>query len=118
MRILENLLMIRQNVIKMYKQYDYIAGPILKFIMIYIIINMFISKISYEGAFTNPVLVLFISLIGVVLNDKGILLGTVVLVPLYVLTLNPILAAILFIFLIVIYILFMRLFPKEVCLLL
>ncbi|WP_054741635.1 hypothetical protein [Cellulosilyticum ruminicola] len=113
MRILENLLMIRQNVIKMYKQYDYIAGPILKFIMIYIIINMFISKISYEGAFTNPVLVLFISLIGVVLNDKGILLGTVVLVPLYVLTLNPILAAILFIFLIVIYILFMRLFPKE-----
>lgn len=113
MKILENLLMIRQNVIKMYKQYDYIVGPILKFIMIYIIINMFISKISYEGVLTNSILVLFISLIGTVLNEKGILLGTVVLAPCYILTLNPVLAGIVFVFLFLLYILFMRLFPKE-----
>lgn len=113
MKILENLLMIRQNVIKMYKQYDYIVGPILKFIMIYIIINMFISKISYEGVLTNPILVLFISLIGTVLNEKGMLLGTVILAPCYILTLNPVLAGIVFVFLFLLYILFMRLFPKE-----
>lgn len=113
MKILENLLTIRQNVIKIYKQYDYIVAPILKFVIIYIIINMFISKISYEGVLTNPILVLFISLIGAVLNEKGMLLGAVILVPFYILTLNPILAGIVGVFLLLLYILFMRLFPKE-----
>lgn len=113
MKMIERLLTIRQSIIKMYKQYDYIIGPILKFIIIYSILNMFISKIGYEGTLSNPILVLFISLIGTVLPDKGILFGGVFLVPFYILTLNPILAGIIFVFLLNLYLLFMRLFPKE-----
>lgn len=113
MKTVEKLLTIRQNIIKMYKQYDYIAEPLIKFIVIYIILNMLMMTTGYEGTLSNPILVLFISLIGTALPPKGILLGCVVLSPLYILTLNPILAGIVFIFLAVLYVLFMRLFPKE-----
>nr|WP_302595816.1 hypothetical protein [uncultured Cellulosilyticum sp.] len=113
MKAIERLLTLRQNIIKWYKQYEYITAPILKFIMIYIILNMLIIKTGYQGALSNPIIVLFISLIGTALPEKGILLGSVILTPLYGLTLNPILAGIVFLFLVILYLLFMRLFPKE-----
>lgn len=113
MKTIEKLLTLRQNIIKWYKQYDYITAPILKFIMLYIILNMLIIKTGYQGALSNPIIVLFIGLIGTALPEKGILLGSVILTPLYALTLNPILAGIIFIFLVILYLLFMRLFPKE-----
>ncbi len=113
MKIVEKLLSIRQSIIKLYKQYDYVTTPILKFTMIYIILNMLIIETGYQGTLSNPIMVLFISLIGSVLPDKGMALGSVILIPLYGLSLNPILAGIIFIFLVILYLLFMRLFPKE-----
>ena len=113
MNIIEKLLIIRQAVIRFYKKYDYVASPLLKLVSIYMILSILTKTVGYQGALNNPVFLLLFSIIGAVLPEKGMLLAGVVIVPLCAIKLNPILGGILFIFLAVLYLLFMRVFPKE-----
>lgn len=113
MKLNETLLIIRQNLIKMYKQHETIILMLLKFISIFSIITMIGSSVGYIGVFNKIEVVLFLSLLGTFLPEKWISLGFVLLTPLYVIMVNLVLGITSFVFLWMLYLLFMRLFPKE-----
>lgn len=113
MRPNETLLIIRQNLIKSYKKYEYMLIPLLKFIIIFSVIRMISSSVGYIGVLNKIGIVLFLSLVGTFLPEKWLILGFVLLMPIYVVMVNPILGIAGFIFLWLLYLLFMRLFPKE-----
>lgn len=109
----ETLLLMRQNLIKIYKKYENVLIPFIKFIIVFSVINMLGDYVGYKGTLNKVEVVLFLSLMGTFLPDKWMILGTVILIPLYIALVNPILGIITFIFFWVLYLLFMRLFPRE-----
>ncbi len=113
MNLNETLLIMRQNLIKIYKQYETIILMFLKFIVVFSVISMIGDSIGYIGVLNKVEVVLFLSLLGTFLPDKWMVLGFVILTPIYIVMVNLILGAISFLFLWVLYLLFMRLFPKE-----
>ncbi len=113
MKLNETLLIIRQNLIKIYKQYETIVLMLLKFIIVFSIITMIGSSVGYIGVFNKMEVVLFLSLVGTFLPEKWIILGFVLLTPIYVTVVNMVLGIATFLFLWVLYLLFMRLFPRE-----
>lgn len=109
----DTLLIIRQNLIKIYKQYEYIIMPFLKFIIIFSVITMISTSFGYIGIFNKVEVVLFLALLGTFLPEKWMILGFILLMPVYIAMANIVLGVIAFLFLGVLYLLFMRLFPKE-----
>ena len=109
----ENLLSIRQNFIQIFKKYEYIAIPTLKFISIFMCVNILQDIVRYNGKLSNILVVAAISLIGSFVSAQTILLGSVFLVSFCVAATNLILGIITFVALVVIYFAFMRFFPKD-----
>jgi len=103
----------RQNLIRIYKQHEYIIMPFLKFIIIFSIITMMSLSVGYIGIFNKVEVLLFLSLVATFLPEKWMVLGFVLLMPVYIAMSNIVLGGIWFFFLWVLYLLFMRLFPKE-----
>lgn len=113
MKTIEILLIIRQNLIRFYKKYDHIIFLLLKFILIFSTIRMLGLSVGYQGMLGGAMSILFLALIGTFLPEKWLILETIILVPLYIMNTNLVLAGVIFVFLMVLYLLFMRLFPKE-----
>ncbi|WP_069999867.1 hypothetical protein [Cellulosilyticum sp. I15G10I2] len=113
MKLNETLLIIRQNLIKIYKQYETVILMLLKFIIVFSVITMIGSSVGYIGVFNKVEVVLFLALLGTFLPEKWMVLGFVLLTPVYVAMVNLVLGIVSFVFLWVLYLLFMRLFPKE-----
>ncbi|PHV71202.1 hypothetical protein CS063_05790 [Sporanaerobium hydrogeniformans] len=109
----EALFIMRQNVIKLFKQYEYILLPSIRFVIAVLAINLLITTIGYVGPLSKIPLVLFMALLATFLPDKWMILGCVIIIPLFLISSNLILSVIVFICLWVMYLLFMRLFPKE-----
>lgn len=109
----EALLTIRQNLITVFKKYEYIIIPVLKFILCFSALRMLIQNIGYEGIFKNIFIQLVISLIGAFVSAGCIGIGTILLASLLVMANNMILGTMLFLFLCLVYILYGHLFPKE-----
>lgn len=113
MSLNEMLLRIRQSMIQAFKKQEYILLPLLKFIAIFLGIRTLMLATTYDGGLSGIVAMLFIALIGTFLPAKWINLAIVILVPVFILRANLILAAVAFLILWVIYLLFMRLYPTE-----
>lgn len=113
MKTNETLLMLRQNLIKKYKQYETIILVFLKFIILLSGLMMIVSSIGEVGFLHKIEVILFFAILGTFLPDKWILLGVVLLVPMYMASVNLALGVITFLFLWTLYLLFMSLFPKE-----
>ena len=109
----EALLSMRQNIISEFKKYEYINLPFMKFILIFSAIHMLITATNYTGALSGVIAVMFLALIGTFVSAQWILIGSILLTTLFILPANPIFAILMFILLTILYLAFMRLFPKE-----
>ncbi len=109
----EALLSMRQNMISEFKKYEYIILPFMKFILIFSAIHMLITATNYTGALSGVIAVMFLALIGTFVSAQWILIGSILLTTLFILPANPIFAILMFILLTILYLAFMRLFPKE-----
>lgn len=109
----EALFIMRQNIIKLFKQYEYIILPSIRFLIAAMTINLLIATIGYTGPLSTIPIVLFMALLATFLPDKWMILGCVFMIPLLIFRNNLILSIIVFVVLWVLYLLFMRLFPKE-----
>ena len=109
----EALLSMRQNIISEFKKYEYIILHFMKFILIFSAIHMLITATNYTGALSGVIAVMFLALIGTFVSAQWILIGSILLTTLFILPANPIFAILMFILLTILYLAFMRLFPKE-----
>lgn len=109
----EVLLGMRQNIISQFKKYEYIIWPFIKFIFIFTGIHMLVSATNYTGILDGVLGNLFLALIGTFVSANLILLGTIILVTLFVLPVNPIFAVLMLVILTILYLGLLRFFPKE-----
>ena len=113
MSLNETLLRMRQSIIQAFKKKEYILLPVLKFIVIFLGIRTLMLATTYEGGLSGIITMLVIALIGTLLPPKWINLAMVILVPIFILSANLVLAIVSFVILWIIYLLFMRLYPTE-----
>ena len=113
MKSSEALLTIRQNLISIFKQYEMILLPIIRFIVSFIGLHMLIDAVAYTGTLSHIIPMIAIALIGAFASAEWIEVASIFLVFVTLLPSNPILAGLFFLALIMIYILYGRLFPRE-----
>ncbi len=109
----ETLLGARQNLIRVFKKYEYMLLPLLRFIVTVSALRMLIIVTNYTGTFSGLLPTFVLALIATFVSAQWILLGSIFLAFLFIFSTNPILAIIVFCMLMLLYIGFMRLFPKE-----
>ena len=109
----EVMLTIRQNLISAYKQSEAFVLPLLKFILCLSTLRILKEVTKYEGACGSIFILIGIALVGAFASAETVELIGILLSVIFVLPANPIFAGVLFVGLIMIYILFGRLFPKE-----
>lgn len=113
MKLNETLLTMRQNIIKIYKEYAYAINPLMKFVLIFSILKMLSDTVGVYGAFDSIFAIFIMSVLGIFLSPKALIIGVMFIIPLYVMPVNPVLGVVLLIAFIILYLLFMRLYPKE-----
>lgn len=109
----EILLGVRQNIISEFKKYEYIVLPLVKFIFILSSIHMLALTTNYTGILSGVLGIVFLSLIGTFVSAKWILVGSIVLTTVFILPANPIFALLLLVLFTILYLGFLRFFPKE-----
>lgn len=109
----EVLLTIRQNLISAYKKGEIFILPILKFILCLSTLRILKGVTRYDGAWGSIFILMGIALVGAFASAETVELVAILISVIFLLPANPIFAAVLFIGLIMLYILFGRLFPKE-----
>ena len=109
----EMLLIIRQNLISIFKRYESLIVPIVRFIISFSALRMLKEATSYHGVLSGTLVLIGLALIGSFASAEWIIVWTIFLVTFFTFPLNPILALILFGIMCIIYILYARLFPKE-----
>lgn len=113
MKYNEALLTIRQNLINVFKRYEYIVLPILRFALSFSALRMLKDATAYDGILSGMIAMITFSLIGAFASAEIIELCSIFLVALFLLPTNPIMAILLFLALGMVYILYGRLFPRE-----
>lgn len=109
----EALLAIRQNLVSIFKRYESIIIPILRFIISFSALRMLKEATSYSGALSGTLVLIGFALIGSFASAEWIIILTIFLATFFMIPSAPILAIMLFGILCMIYILYARLFPKE-----
>ena len=107
------LLQARDGIIKFYKKYERFIIPILRFLMIVSVLLVMSSAIGYAKPLTKTVVVLIMGLIGVFLSPQLLILFLILLTSLHALAGSLEAGLIVFSLLLMIYLLFVRLYPKE-----
>ncbi len=109
----ETLLSARQNIISEFKKYEYIIVPFIKFIFIFTGVYILKGATNYTGALGGMLAIMLLSLIGTFVSAEWILIGSILMATFFILPANPVFAILIFVILTIIYLAFMRLFPKE-----
>ena len=109
----EVLLTMRQNLISAYKKSERFVLPILKFILCLSTLRILKEVTRYDGALGSIFILMGIAFIGAFASAQTIQLMAILLSVIFILPTNPIFAVVLFVTLMMLYILFGRLFPKE-----
>lgn len=109
----EAVLTIRQNLIRLFKQYEVIFIPMLRFICSLSALNLLKDMTSYTGILSGPIVMMGLALIGAFASANTIVMTTMILTTIFVSGFNLILAVILFIAMCMIYFLYAKLFPRE-----
>ncbi len=109
----EVLLGMRQNIISEFKKYEYIILPFVKFIFILSAIHMLVSATNYTGILSSILAIIFLALIGTFVSAQWILVGSILITTVFILPANPIFAVLMFVLLTILYLGFLRFFPKE-----
>lgn len=113
MEFIESILILRQEIIKIYKKYEYIIMPLVKFICLFIVLDRLRFLTNYSGFLGSVWMMLITAFIGIFLPTKWIILIGIIWLPIFMFSANPILASITFVALVILYLLYMRFFPKE-----
>ena len=113
MKFKETILMLRKIVITIFKHYESKILPVFRFMLSFYVLNMFKEGLNYDGALNHIIITLGLALIGAFASAECIGLCSIFLVVAYLLPTNLILAMVLFVVLIIVYILYGRLFPRE-----
>ncbi|HHX63076.1 MAG TPA: hypothetical protein GX707_20550 [Epulopiscium sp.] len=107
------LLQVREELINFYKKYEKILMPLLKFIMTVSVLLLISDTIGYAKPLTKTTIILMMGLMGVFLSPQLIMLLFILLTSLHVGAGSLEVGLIVFIFLLIIYLLFVRLYPLE-----
>ncbi|NLM12773.1 MAG: hypothetical protein GX209_03375 [Epulopiscium sp.] len=103
---------VREMIISYYKRYERIIFPILRFIASFIIF-LFISRMGYAVVLTKlPVGILF-GIVGTIIPAQWFFLLTIFLVSTHLAFVSIEAAVLVFLFLMIIYLLYIRMFPKQ-----
>lgn len=109
----EALLIIRQNLVSVFKRYESILIPILRFIITFSALRMLKGATSYNGVLSGILVLIGLAFIGSFAPAEWMIIGSIFLTTFFVFSSNPVLAILLFGILCMVYILYARLFPKE-----
>lgn len=109
----EMILVFRQNCIKLYKTYERLFFPMIKFILILVVLLGINSSIGYMSILNKSVTCMGIALVSMFLPITWILILFMLITTLHIAAFNLILGGIVAIIFIVLYCLYIRLYPKE-----
>lgn len=113
MRPNESILIFRDKVIQFYKMYEKICIGMAKFLSIVFMLITINKTIGYASAFTKSYTILAVALVSVLLPSQYIMLIIMSIITIHLLSFNIILGIGSGIIFIALYILFIRLYPKE-----
>lgn len=109
----ESILIARDKALQFYKMYEKIWIGMAKFISIILVLVSINRAIGYAPTFTNSYVIAVIALISVLLPAHYMMLMIMGIVTVHLMTLNLIIGSIALLVFLCIYILFIRLYPKE-----
>lgn len=110
---LSNLLEIRDQLISIYKKNERFIMPVIKFIMTVSVLMLLNNATGYAKPLSKTSVILMIGLVSVFLPPQLIMLAFILVTSLHALAGSLEAGIVVFILLIIIYLLFIRLYPKE-----
>jgi len=110
---LNQILLIRNQCINIYKRYERFIIPLLKFLLIISVLIMINSTLGYAQVLTKTTVILMIGLVGVFLSSQMIMMLFMLMISFHIGAQSLEAGGIIFAFLLMIYLLFVRLYPKE-----
>lgn len=110
---MDELFQIRDYLITAYKRYERFIIPVLKFITIMIILLGISSTIGYSKVLTKTIIILIMALLGALSSVKLLMFELILLVSFHIGSVSIEVGVIAFLILFIIYLLFVRLYPKE-----
>lgn len=110
---LNQILQIRDQCISIYKRYERFMIPLFKFLLIISVLLMINNTLGYAQVLTKTSVILLIGLVGVFLSSQMIMMLFIIIISLHFGAQSLEVGGIIFIFLVMIYLLFVRLYPKE-----
>lgn len=110
---LNQILQIREQCINIYKRYERFIVPLLKFLFIISVLLMINNTLGYAPVLTKTTVILMIGLAGVFLSPQMIMMLFIFMISFHIGAQSLEAGAIVFTLLLMIYLLFVRLYPKE-----
>lgn len=109
----EMILVFRQNSIKLYKTYERIFFPIIKFLLVLTVLLGINTSIGYMSVLNKAVVCMGIAVVAMFLPVSCIIIIFMVVTTIHIATFNLWLGAIVAISFLVLYCMYVRLYPKE-----
>lgn len=107
------LLQVRDQLINFYKKYERFILPLLKFVLTASVLFIVSNTIGYAKPLTKITVILVMGLVGVFLSPQLIMLFFILVTSLHVAAASLEVGLMVFVLLLIIYLLFIRLYPKE-----
>lgn len=109
----EAIFIVRQNIITFYKRHEQIILPILKFIIVLAALNLLKSETKYTAILSKPIIMIGIAALSAFISIETFNIIAIILIALFTISYHMIFGVSLFILMSVIYLLYIRLFPKQ-----
>lgn len=110
---MDELFQIRSHLISIYKKYERFIIPVTRFIVILTILKMINNTVGYAKPLTKMTTILVLALVGTLSPIRLIIFSLILLVSLHIGVSSLEIGIIVFVTLFLIYLLFVRLYPKE-----
>lgn len=110
---LNQILQIREQCISIYKRYERFIMPLLKFLFIISVLLMINSTLGYASVLTKTTVILMIGLAGIFLSPQMVMMLFMIMISFHIGAQSLEAGAIVFVLLLMIYLLYVRLYPKE-----
>ncbi len=113
MTLFNELLQVRDGIINFYKKYENVMVPILKFLVTISVLLVISNSTGYAKSLAKTPVILVMGLMGVFLSPQLIMLLFIIVTSLHVAAGSLEAGVIVFVLLLIIYLLFIRLYPVE-----
>ncbi|MGL4737256.1 MAG: hypothetical protein ACRCW2_07325 [Cellulosilyticaceae bacterium] len=113
MALNENVLIIREKTIQFCKMYERIIMPVMKFILVLYSVLQINMNIGYAAILVNPYVIFGMALVCMVIPTGWILPVLMIVVVMHLMAFSTVMGGLALALFIVLYILFIRFYPKE-----